>query len=105
MLKQVRRSIEFIFLVGPIALFWFIPWYWVIGYYNIYFTYISFIMYKTTESEKKYSLFYYISIPLILGFLGFIYVLVTGYKQDRKDVPDYSKTSGEEAKYYSFKIG
>ena len=93
MSKQIRQSIEFVFLVGPIALFWFIPWYWVIGYYNIYFTYMSFLMYKTMESEKKYSLLYFIFIPLILGFLGWLIVIFTGSKEDRKDVPDDFKTS------------
>jgi hypothetical protein len=56
MIKAIKQFIGFIFFVGPIALFWFIPWYWVVLYYNLYWTYTSYIIYEANKDKKELSL-------------------------------------------------
>ena len=83
MSKQIRQSIEFVFLVGPIALFWFIPWYWVVLYYNLYWTYLSYTIYEANKKEKELSLIYCISLPLLFNFFGFLVVILTESKSKK----------------------
>ena len=83
MTKTVKQFIGFVFFVGPIALFWFIPWYWVVLYYNLYWTYTSYILYEANKDEKELSLLYCISLPLLFNFFGFLVVILTESKSKK----------------------
>ena len=83
MSKTVKQFIGFVFFVGPIALFWFIPWYWVVLYYNLYWTYTSYILYEANKDEKELSLLYCISLPLLFNFFGFLVVILTESKSKK----------------------
>jgi len=83
MSKTVKQFIGFVFFVGPIALFWFIPWYWVVLYYNLYWTYTSYIVYEANKDEKELSLLYCISLPLLFNFFGFLVVILTESKSKK----------------------
>ena len=83
MIKAIKQFIGFVFFVGPIALFWFIPWYWVILYYNLYWTYTSYVIYQANKDEKELSLLYYISLPLLFNFFGFLVVILTESKSKK----------------------
>tara|TARA_A100001015_G_C15018942_1_gene726986 strand:- start:1638 stop:2804 length:1167 start_codon:yes stop_codon:yes gene_type:complete len=81
--KTVKQFIGFVFFVGPIALFWFIPWYWVVLYYNLYWTYTSYILYEANKDEKELSLIYCLSLPLLFNFFGFLVVILTESKSKK----------------------
>jgi hypothetical protein len=83
MIKAIKQFIGFIFFVGPIALFWFIPWYWVVLYYNLYWTYTSYILYEANKDGKELSLLYCISLPLLFNFFGFLVVILTESKSKK----------------------
>ncbi|MBT6169477.1 MAG: hypothetical protein HOH98_01890, partial [Flavobacteriaceae bacterium] len=83
MIKAIKQFIGFVFFVGPIALFWFIPWYWVILYYNLYWTYTSYVIYEANKDEKELSLLYCISLPLLFNFFGFLVVILTESKSKK----------------------
>jgi len=99
MIKAIKQFIGFIFFVGPIALFWFIPWYWVILYYNLYWTYTSYVIYEANKDEKELSLLYCISLPLLFNFFGFLVVILTeskskkGVEKSTIDNSSYDKPS------------
>ena len=99
MIKAIKQFIGFVFFVGPIALFWFIPWYWVILYYNLYWTYTSYVIYEGNKDEKELSLLYCISLPLLFNFFGFLVVILTeskskkGVEKSTIDNSSYDKPS------------
>jgi hypothetical protein len=96
MIKAIKQFIGFIFFVGPIALFWFIPWYWVVLYYNLYWTYTSYIIYEANKDKKELSLLYCISLPLLFNFFGFLVVILTESKSkkgnEKSTIDDSSDT-------------
>ena len=111
MIKAIKQFIGFIFFVGPIALFWFIPWYWVVLYYNLYWTYTSYIIYEANKDKKELSLLYCLSLPLLFNFFGFLVVILTESKSkkvneesssnDSSDTLESNNSRLSEKEYYS----
>ena len=95
MIKAIKQFIGFVFFVGPIALFWFIPWYWVILYYNLYWTYTSYVIYEANKDEKELSLLYCISLPLLFNFFGFLVVILTESKSKKVNEESSSNDSSD----------
>ena len=95
MIKAIKQFIGFIFFVGPIALFWFIPWYWVILYYNLYWTYTSYILYEANKDDKELSLLYCLSLPLLFNFFGFLVVILTESKSKKVNEESSSNDSSD----------
>jgi hypothetical protein len=95
MIKPIKQFIGFIFFVGPIALFWFIPWYWVVLYYNLYWTYTSYIIYEANKDKKELSLLYCISLPLLFNFFGFLVVILTESKSKKVNEESSSNDSSD----------
>ena len=76
-------------MFGPIYLFWHIDWYWIVGYYNLFFTYSALTLYKSYNRDsnyrRKYHPIIYLGLPLILNFVGFLISLLNGFEEIRKD--------------------
>lgn len=98
MSKLIKQFIGFVFFVGPIALFWFIPWYWVVLYYNLYWTYTSYILYEANKDEKELSLLYCISLPLLFNFFGFLVVILTESKSKKVNEESSANNSSDNIK-------
>jgi len=91
--KTIKREFinnvaSLLFMCGFI-LFYYIDWYWVVLFYNILFSYFAFGVYidynKIPEYRNKIPLFFYIMLPLIFNFVGFLISILKGFEE----IPKY----------------
>lgn len=83
--NPVFQIVSLLLMFGPIILFCYIDWYWVVISYNILFSYFSFTVYMDYNDDprfrKKIPLVLYISLPLVLNFVGFLISIINGFEE------------------------
>ena len=85
------QIISLLLAFGPIILFWYIDWYYVIGYYNLFFSYTCYILFKMYNNNPNYTRKYhpiiYFGLPLFFNFVGLLFSVVNGFEENKeKDV-------------------
>tara|TARA_X000000368_G_scaffold305975_1_gene244182 strand:- start:240 stop:992 length:753 start_codon:yes stop_codon:yes gene_type:complete len=85
------KYLLFILAFGPIALFYYVKWYWVVLLYNFLFSIFSYIAWKVTKN-KTTGLFQVIIFPLLFNIIGLLYII---YKNDsfKKELDKIEKFS------------
>ena len=63
--------------------------YWVILFYNILFSYFAFITFiehnQNPGYRNKIPLFFYIMLPFVFNFIGFLISVVNGFEEISED--------------------
>ena len=73
--KNVNNIFGWLLIISPIALFFFIDWYWALLIYNLIFAINSVIWWKQSKT-KNISLFSSFLYPLLFNIIGAGYVLI-----------------------------
>ena len=84
-MKNILNSILSLFIICGVLLFWYIDWYWVVLSYNIAFSYLSFTIYRDYNDNPRFRnkipLLFYIGLPLLFNFIGFLISIIKGYEE------------------------
>ena len=73
--KKVINIINYVITLGPLVLFFYIKWYWVVLIYNILLAHTGSTAWKNTK-KPKLSFLKAVTIPLFFNFFGIAYVLL-----------------------------
>ena len=84
-MKNILNNILSFFIICGGILFWYIDWYWVVLSYNIALSYLSFTIYRDYNESSGYRnkipLIFYIGLPLVLNFIGFLISIIKGFEE------------------------
>lgn len=69
-------------LFGPIILFFFVKWYWVVLLYNLIFSIFGYITWLASK-KKPMGLFKAIALPLLFNFIGLLYFIYTNDPENK----------------------
>ena len=73
--KKVINIINYVITLGPLVLFFYIKWYWVVLIYNILLAHTGSTAWKNTK-KPKLSFLKAVTIHLFFNFFGIAYVLL-----------------------------
>tara|TARA_B100000925_G_scaffold254313_1_gene207169 strand:- start:679 stop:1053 length:375 start_codon:yes stop_codon:yes gene_type:complete len=89
MITDFINNVAIFLLICGFMLFWYIDWYWVILFYNILFSYFAFITFIDYNENPRYRnkipLFFYIMLPFVFNFIGFLISVVNGFEEISED--------------------
>ena len=89
MITDFINNVAIFLLICGFMLFWYIDWYWVILFYNILFSYFAFIIFidynQNPGYRNKIPLFFYIMLPFVFNFIGFLISVVNGFEEISED--------------------
>ena len=79
--NKLQQAWGYTVMFGPLLLFFFIKWYWVILIYNLLFTALSIIVLKHNTKDnkpgrKKFGITKVILLPLFFNVFGFLYLIL-----------------------------
>ena len=79
------KNVASLFIICGALLFWYVDWYWVVVSYNIVFSYLSFSIYRDYNDNPRFRnkipLIFYIGLPLVLNFVGFLISIINGFEE------------------------
>jgi len=97
--NPVSQIVSILLMLGPIVLFWYIDWYWIVGFYNLYFSYTCYVLYKQYDSDsnyrKKYHFIVYVGLPLIFSFIGLLISVINGFEEIKEGDKDFNKNQSK----------
>lgn len=84
-MENILKNFSSLFIICGALLFWYIEWYWVVVSYNIVLSYLSFTIYRDYNENSRYRnkipLIFYIGLPLVLNFIGFLISIIKGFEE------------------------
>ena len=84
-MENILKNFSSLFIICGALLFWYIEWYWVVVSYNIVLSYLSFTIYRDYNENSGYRnkipLIFYIGLPLVLNFIGFLISIIKGFEE------------------------
>jgi len=84
-IENFLNNVASLFIICGALLFWYIEWYWVVVSYNIVLSYLSFTIFRDFNENPRFRnkipLLFYIGLPLILNFLGFLISIINGFEE------------------------
>lgn len=81
--NKLQNVFSYLILLGPITLFFFIKWYWVLLVYNILFSIFGYIIWKANK-KKHFGLFKAIVFPLLFNVMGLLYLVYIGFPDEEE---------------------
>ena len=101
--KNVNNIFGWLLIISPIALFFFIDWYWALLIYNLIFAINSVIWWKQSKT-KNISLFSSFLYPLLFNIIGAGYVLIKmSSNQEKNDDNSFDESiPNDEIDEYEF---
>lgn len=81
--NKLQNVFSYIILFGPITLFFFIKWYWVLLIYNVLFSIYGYIIWHATK-KKHFGLFKAIIFPLLFNVVGLLYLVYVGHPDEEE---------------------
>ena len=89
MITDFINNVAIFLLICGFMLFWYIDWYWVVLFYNILFSYFAFITFIDYNENPRYRnkipLFFYIILPFVFNFIGFLISVIKGFEEISED--------------------